>query len=196
MWEDEIIGKILESEFGLDEQAELSLIACDMARATFFVYSIIPPNFGKPELWQSWVKQNISQIKAIISQAINSIGLSHCFGDEHTINNGQWIIQVCIARNMESAKHMQYALRMQDHETIGRLHGFPKTAIETFVQGRPHANVILPFLSFAMSAEHFEEELLFWKKWVYVIRDKCPKLFNALVNQSKEKGFSLISEEL
>lgn len=112
-----------------------------------------------------------------------------------------------IAKKEEVLEALKKAFELKDHETMGRLFGYPETAVEAFVKGEIISDYskwwwslpeekrkdlekegIMNLLNFSLSKEHWEEELETLRRWQKVIKEKAPKLWEKLEKANPWKG--------
>jgi len=87
---------------------------------------------------------------------------------------------------------LKKAMEENDEDLMGKMFGFPQTAIDAFKKGEIIDDNDLPkeikeedyfkfATSFKMSKEHWREELGYIKKWADFVKEKSPKIYEEYV---------------
>jgi hypothetical protein len=106
---------------------------------------------------------------------------------------GEWkSIEIFIANNQENLEKISKAWKSDDIESIGKVLGFPKTAVEAYSkkEDRLYINELpaeiveanyAKFASFTLSKNNWQEELETAKKWADAIRKNSPNLYREII---------------
>jgi hypothetical protein len=121
---------------------------------------------------------------------------------EDIINNARERIVIEVAGNDQLLEEAIKAAKEGDHEKMGELYGFPKTAISEFLKedrGEESdliSRVDLPeeirkedwsmFAYYQFSRENWEMELEIAKKWAGIVKRMSPKIYGEYVEYMRE----------
>jgi hypothetical protein len=120
--------------------------------------------------------------------------------------------QFLVGKEEKNLGELEKALLAKDDKKIGKLFGYPETAVEAFSKGWDKIldekewwqelsekerndllqEGVLNFRNFALSKEYWREELETVRKWQSIIKEKAPKLYQEMI---KEKPLVAMTEE-
>ena len=157
-----------------------------------------------------------------LKEVLESSGLEFSILESEEEEDGfdQKEFKFLIGKDREKLDELQKALEDDDVETMGKLYGFPDSAVKAFAQGWEEGKIgetmldekewwknlsiedqeklteegTLNFRNFKFSKEHWEEELIELKGWQDIIKDKTPDLYQEIAEKKPEMMMS--SEEL
>ncbi len=119
-----------------------------------------------------------------------------------------------VAREKKAIDELKEAQEKQDYVTMGRLFGYPETAVQAFKKGMETERMedfvivnekewfetlpeeekkplsqegVLDFLIFRLSKEHWREELEVLRKWQRQIQTQAPKLYREIMGRFETK---------
>jgi hypothetical protein len=196
--------KLIEnSNLKLDEKIEILLIYANQKPAT----TIDLDNFNEFFLnEESYKTKDLKPIQNLLCK----INLFHIIEpqewaiNEYMMPNGN-IIQfptnfqtLYISKNPEFTKRLLKASKIGDEKEIGRMYGFPETAIQAYLGerrpfiGKTHYNNPLDFFTgFVFSQKYFKEELESTsKRWHDTIKKLSPKMHQEIINLYKDIDYN------
>lgn len=99
-------------------------------------------------------------------------------------------------RSKEDIQKLKKAMEENDEDIMGKMFGFPQTAIDAFKKGEIINDNDLPkeireqdyfkfATSFKMSKDHWREELDYIKKWADFVKETSPKIYEEYLEMMK-----------
>jgi len=163
-------------------------------------------------------EEEVDRLREVLES--NGLEFSILESEEEEDGFDQKEFKFLISKDREKLDELQKALEEEDEEIIGKLYGFPDSAVEAFVQGWEEGKTgetmldekewwrnlsiedqeklteegTLNFRNFKFSKEHWEEELRELKRWQDIIKDKAPDLCQEI--EEKKPEMIMSSEEL
>jgi len=156
--------------------------------------------------------EEILRAKNNLETALDALGLKFKATQQEQIDEDgfeQKKFQFFVGKNEDNLKELEMAFLEQNNEKIGKLLGYPETAVKAFAQGIQQKNLfemmldekewwqnlsktekesllqegVLNFASFKFSKEHWKEELDIIRKWQMQIKEKAPQLYATIMQE-------------
>lgn len=151
-------------------------------------------------------KEKIEKISNFLSELglLYSIGSPENIENQELQENGSIIIlrrqtiDIFMAMHQSDLDKLVTSIRSCDDEKTGEALGYPDTAIEAYVKkdSRYEDRAELPqeikespyyhFIRFALSPDHWQEEIKTAQKWADVVKTNSPRLFEEFIEASKK----------
>lgn len=196
------LGKTLDSDPYVDngDKMVLLLVASGlkpgglinlMWPSLFEQFAVLEGKLDQSKLSRSGFDREVRSLRKLIRDS----GVSHgpIKVAERTDEYGVRIAEVSleIASNDEILKDLSAAVRHENHRRIGILLGFPKTAVDFFVDvpaqerikiSQPAEFELSPakdLFQFVPSPQHWRDELKVLERWEKIVKKFCPKIYES-----------------
>jgi hypothetical protein len=153
--------------------------------------------------------------KESLQRDLEAIGLKFKILERETIDEDgfdQKEFRFLIGKNEKDLQDLEKAFLANDREKMGKLFGYPETAVKAYLKGMEKVKVggvmdtildtkkwwqdlspkekesfleecVLNFRNFALSKEHWREELEVIRRWQRIIREKASKLYQEIIEE-------------
>lgn len=136
--------------------------------------------------------ENLDSVKSKIKRA----GLFCDDIETPPFPNEERTAKMTIGISQEVASRLSFLFRnvQKNHEEIGRILGYPETAVEAFVGKRKdfgddqfnflrEKGIPQSFIGFALSREFYVEEIKVMKSWVEAIKINSPDIYKKMIEE-------------
>jgi len=165
--------------------------------------------FENKDVYKKEIKNKISEI-SVLKKILPRIGLK--FKISEYVNQTYPQVELSFGKNEKDLKRLEKATQGQNHKKMGRLFGFPESAIQAYVRekqqhkkegeltlnaeellkGLPEEEKgdllkegVLNFLNFRVSKDNWKKELETVRRWQKTIKEKAPKSYQEIISTGK-----------